>query len=222
MNKQAVTVWTIAVVVLTLIVVGLIALVTASNNQSATGVLSLPVQAGEWTTGGANASSTISLVEYSDFQCPACAFYAPWVKQLLSDIPELVLTYRYFPLTQIHQNADLSAQAVEAAGRQGRFWEMNEAVFAHQQDWAESSQAEPLFMEYAQGLGIDPVKFKQNLDSQSVKDKISQDLKSGLDSGVTGTPSFYLDGKFINNPKTYDDFVGIIKDALAASAPARS
>jgi protein-disulfide isomerase len=220
MNKQAATVWTIVIILLTLIVVGIVALVTAPK-QPTNGILSLPVQADDWTTGGVNASSTVSLVEYSDFQCPACAFYDPLVRRALSDIPELVLTYRYFPLTQTHKNADLSARAVEAAGQQGRFWEMGELLFTNQEKWANDDKAEAIFSGYAQQLGLDLTKFSEDLNSQATKDKIAKDYQSGLDSGVTGTPSFYLNGKFITNPKSYEEFVTLIKDALATSpAPA--
>jgi len=217
MDKQAATIWTIVIIVLTLIVVGIVALVTASK-QPTNGVLSLPVQVDDWTIGGANATTTISLVEYSDFQCPACAFYADWTRKLILDIPELRLTYRHFPLTKIHQNADLSARAAEAAGKQGRFWEMSELLFTNRDKWADDNKAEVIFSDYAQQLQLDPAKFTEDLNSQITKNKVSQDLESGLRSGVTGTPSFYLNGAFINNPKTYEDFVRIIEDALAASA----
>lgn len=216
MNKQAATVWTIVIIVLTLIVIGIVALVMAPK-PPADKVLSLPVQADDWTIGGESSTTTVSLVEYSDFQCPACAFYADWTRKLILDIPELKLTYRHFPLNRIHQNADLSARAAEAAGKQGKFWEISELLFVNQDNWDTNDKAETIFSGYAQQLGLDLVKFNDDLNSQAVKDEVLKDYQSGLDSGVDSTPSFYLNGKFITNPRTYEEFVTLIKDTLATS-----
>lgn len=215
-------IWIGVIVLLVLIVGGIIALVTVSNKPILV-KLAVPVHAGEWTTGGM-ATSSISLVEYSDYQCPACGLYYPWLKQLLIDEPEVALTYRNFPLSEIHQNANLAAQAAEAAGRQGQFWGMHDALFKNQSDWSEKTpaEAERAIISYAQALGINLAEFRKDLNSQEIKNKISNDYQTGLESGVNATPSFFLNGTFITNPRSYNDFVQLIKANLASSTANRS
>lgn len=214
-------IWLGALGLLVVVAGVVIALVVAANKPTIV-KLAVPVGAGDWTTGG-TATSTLSLVEYSDFQCPACAFYAPLVKQLLTDVPEVALTYRNFPLPQ-HANAELSARAAEAAGRQGHYWEMHDLLFAHQTDWAEktNTETEALFTGYATSLGVNATQFKKDLESPEIAAKVASDRQGGLDSGVNSTPSFFLNGTIINNPQTYDQFVGLIRAALASSSPAHS
>jgi protein-disulfide isomerase len=215
-------IWIAVVVVLLLIVGGIVALVVGGNKPPADIGLAVPVNASDWTTGASLATSTatttISLVEYSDFQCPACAYYYPWVKQLLADVPELAFTYRNFPLTQIHKNAELSAWSAEAAGRQGHYWEMNNLLFEHQQDWAEKTapEAQALFEQYAVSAGVNLIEFKKDLTSDLIKNKVSSDFQTGVRSGVNATPSFFLNGKFITNPRSYNEFLQLVKGTSTA------
>src|SRR5258708_7695839 len=127
-------------VVMVAIVAGMIYLISASsnigapgaaNNSIATGTAT-SVQSDDWAQGNTNAKVTV--IEYADFQCPACAAYYPVVKQLTQDFgTQVKFVYRYFPLQQ-HQNGRISAHAAEAAGRQGKFWEMHDMLFLHQND----------------------------------------------------------------------------------------
>lgn len=156
----------------------------------------------------------VVLVEYSDFQCPACAVYYPLVKKLSEEFgTALQVVYRQFPLNAIHTNADAAARAAEAANLQGKFWELHDMIFEHQSEWANSKDAAALFGQYAFSLGLNQEQFLKDMESQQVKDKVSRDLKSGWDSQVQGTPTFFLQGKKIANPSSYDAFRQLILNA---------
>ncbi|MBI4215316.1 MAG: thioredoxin domain-containing protein, partial [Parcubacteria group bacterium] len=119
---------------------------------------------------GVESAETI-LVEYSDFQCPACAYYHPIVQQLAEKYKEkLQFVYRHFPLKNIHKNAAPAAWAAEAAGKQGQFWEMQDKLFANQDEWANQKNPKDIFEQYAQSLGLDMEKFKSDFDSKEVRD----------------------------------------------------
>lgn len=200
----------IYVLVIGLVVtVGMIAgLVALQNNQAEKMVnLSVAVSADDHVFG----EGSVTLVEYSDFQCPACKAYAPLLKQLQEDFKgKLVLVYRHFPLRRIHANADAAAQAAEAADRQGKFWEMHDLIFSGQEDWAKSGSAMEKFEQYAQQLGLDLAKFKEDADSSEIKQKIQQDLNSANAMSLSGTPSFFLNGQFIPGPGSYEEFKALI------------
>ncbi|MBI5452425.1 thioredoxin domain-containing protein, partial [Candidatus Gottesmanbacteria bacterium] len=151
------------------------------------------------------------LVEYSDFQCPACAFYYSMVNSLEREIgKKMLFVYRHYPLTQ-HKNARLAAAAAEAAGLQGKFWEMHALLFENQKIWSDTDDARKIFTDYAKSLTLDMMKFEKDLDLQEVKDKVENDLKSGQALGVDATPTFYLNGKKLSNIESYEQFKQIIE-----------
>lgn len=160
------------------------------------------------------------LVEYSDLQCPACKTYHDFIKQEIeasgSGKPEVVknitFVYRHFPLTQIHKNAQDAAYAAEAAGKQGKFFEMSDAMFNTQTEWAEKSQVRDYFVELAKKLKLDTEQFKKDMDSKEVKDKVQNDVTSGGQANVNATPTFYLDGKKVDNVRSFDEFVQLLAD----------
>jgi protein-disulfide isomerase len=117
-------------------------------------------------------------------------------------------------LRQIHKNADLSARASEAAAKQGKFWEMHDMLFDNQEKWAEDNNARNIFEGYASSLELDMEKFKIDIESQDAKDKVQSDFESGRASSVTGTPTFFLNGKKIENPRSSEEFRRLIIDAL--------
>ena len=163
--------------------------------------------------GGATGSAT--LVEYSDFQCPACSAYYPVVKQLTKEFPQdLHFVYRYFPLSSIHKNARISAQAAEAAGKQNKFWEMHDLLFENQDEWANLADPKEKFKEYAKSIGLDTEKFQKDLESKEVKDKVEKDYQNGLSLGVNATPTFFLNGEKLQNPRSYEEFKAKIKGIL--------
>jgi len=157
------------------------------------------------------------LVEFGDFQCPACALYAPIISQIAKDFEnELTLVFRHFPLSQ-HKNALPSSFAVEAAGRQGKFWEMVDVVYKNQNEWSVSSKPNDYFDKYAKELGLNLEKFKTDSDSKEVRDKVQSDYADGALLGVNSTPTFYLNGEKIRAPRSLDEFKSIIASAISNS-----
>lgn len=135
------------------------------------------------------------LVEFSDFQCPAClAVQAPLTQILKKYEGKVEFVYRHFPLTSIHKNAMGASQASEAAGVQGKFWEMHDKLFATQSEWAGLGDPRDKFIEYASQLGMESDKFRQDLESQGVKDGVARDTLAAARYRLTGTPTFYLNG----------------------------
>ncbi len=165
----------------------------------------------DWIKGAPLKDAKVTLIEYSDFECPACGAYYPFVKQLGQEFKNLSIVYRHFPLSQ-HANARTAAQAAEAAGRQGKFWEMHNVLFDNQNNWAGSASAEETFTAYAQTLGLNIEKFTTDFYSSQTKTKIEADYQSG-GSAIDGTPTFFLNDKKIQNPQNYDDFRSIIQQA---------
>ena len=137
-----------------------------------------PVSASDWTKGDKNAA--VTLVEYADFQCPACGTYYPIVKQVVEKYGNRILyVYREFPLAQIHKNGDLAARAAEAAGLQGKYWEMLDQLYTNQNSWAEASDAESQMEAYAKTIGMDTARWRSDLNGAAVKDKIAADVDGG-------------------------------------------
>src|SRR3989344_1274478 len=129
-----------------------------------------------------NSAALITLVEYSDFQCPACASYFPLVKKLLEENSDKIrFVYRHFPLPQ-HQNARLAASAAEAAGLQNKFWENHDLIFENQFRWEKLSNAKASeeFTGYATQLGVNLQKFAEDLNSEELKTKVENDYLSGI------------------------------------------
>jgi protein-disulfide isomerase len=167
----------------------------------------------DWKKGNPNAP--VVLVEYSDFQCPACAYYALMVSKLISEYPDKTLfVYRHFPLASIHKNAHLASYAAEAAGKQDKFWEMYEKIFANQNVWSNNNQAKEIFLDYAKELGLDENKFSLDITSPDVKNKVFQDYQSAILYQLNATPSFFLNGKKIQPPRTLEEFKLILEQEL--------
>ena len=136
------------------------------------------------------ATAPVTLVEYGDYECPYCLAAVPIVgdlRELLGD--QLRFVFRHFPLTGSHPHAQRAAEAAEAAGVQGRFYEMHLVLFEHQ-DALEDDDLSA----YAADLGLDTARFKREFDAHAHASRVREDVQSGLGSGVTGTPRFYLDG----------------------------
>ena len=153
------------------------------------------------------------MVEYGDFQWPACANYFPLIKQVEEKYADKVsFQFRHFPLIQIHPNAMAASRAAEAAGNQGKFFEMHDMLYENQ-----DSNPTSVFENYASQLGLDMSKYQTDVGSQETNAVINADLKAGQAAGVNSTPTFYLDGKKIeSNPQTADEFYKLIDEALAA------
>jgi len=163
----------------------------------------------------ASGSGTITMVEFGDFQCPACGAYYPVVKQVVSDFhTQINYVFRNFPLDSIHPNAHIAAQAAEAAGVQGKYWEMHDMLYVKQAEWSDKSNARDIFAGYAQSLGLDVNKFKTDIDSSVVTSKVQEDISDGNALTINQTPTFFINGQMIDNPATFADFETLIKSAI--------
>lgn len=142
------------------------------------------------------ANAPITLEEFSDFQCPTCGLMHTVLKQLLIKYPtQLRLAFRHFPLRQIHRHAAEAALAAEAAGLQGKFWEMHDLLYEKQSEWSGVETAIPLFMQYAQSLGLDTARFARDMTSTTASMRVLADERLGQSLGLTGTPTFFIDGR---------------------------
>lgn len=174
----------------------------------------------------------ITLVEYGDFQCPVCGLYEPTVKQVAEKYKDdIQLQFRHFPLQQVHPNAFAGSRAAEAASYQGKFWEMHDMLYAQQNDWSAASDPVSMFNNYAKTLGLNVNQFKTDFTSSKVNKAINADIAAGNKLKVSGTPSFFLNGKQIkltdlvgsNNYPTLEKFSAVIDAAIkeqAAKKPA--
>lgn len=150
-----------------------------------------------------NASSKIRLIEYGDFQCPYCGDAHPVIKSVMEDYGDKIsFVFRNFPLTTAHPNALAAATAVEAAGLQGKYWQMHNLVFESQSEWSSltSEQRTARFTTYATQAGVtDLEKFKADISTgDSIKKKISFDQSLARGLGVTGTPAFFVNGEKVD------------------------
>jgi protein-disulfide isomerase len=163
----------------------------------------------DWVKG--NRDAKIVLIEYSDFQCPACGFYFHLLKKLEEEFGEnIAIVYRHFPLSSIHPNAKAAAYAAEAAGKQGKFWEMHDLIFANQSEWSDKKNVDEIFVRYAQILNLNIDQFKKDFLSKEIKQKIENSYKNALKLGLNSTPTFFLNGKKIANPRNYEDFKNLV------------
>ena len=180
------------------------------------GVSDIPATAitdSDWKAG--NKDAKVNVIEYGDFECPACAAYAPIFKQLVVDYGDRVLfVFRNYPLPQ-HPSAKPAAYAAGAAGLQGKFWEIHDMLFENQKEWSSYSNAKEIFIKYAQSLNLDVERFKNDLDSKEVKGKGDNDYQKGVGLGVNATPTFFLNGDKLDNPRSYEEFKNIVQKAVS-------
>lgn len=164
---------------------------------------------------GENAKK-VTLVEYGDFQCPACGAFFPLIQELKQKYgKDIQFQFRHYPLSQIHQNARSSSRAAEAASRQGKFWEMHDILYEQQQTWQSSTSAPAIFETFAGQIGLNLAKYKTDFASANVNETINADYAEGTRLGVTSTPTFFLQGKKItDNPRTIEDFSKLIDQAI--------
>jgi protein-disulfide isomerase len=133
----------------------------------------------------------LELVEYGDFQCPYCTAAYPIVKRIRDQLAgRLLFAFRHFPLRDIHPDAQRAAEASEAAAAQGAFWEMHDTLYE-----AGGALARQDLVSYASELGLDAERFAADLDSGANAPRVQRDVDSGLASGVTGTPGFFVGGR---------------------------
>ena len=169
-----------------------------------------PVSERDHVAGSADAP--VTLVEYGDFECPHCGHAFPIVEALREHFKDrLRFVFRNFPLNEMHPHAELAAEAAEAAGAQGRFWEMHSTLFTHQ------SRLEPEnVLHYAKQIGLNVDKFTEALKTRAFQARVREDFLSGARSGVNGTPTFFINGA------RYDDMPEFAAMARAIEAAANA
>jgi protein-disulfide isomerase len=169
--------------------------------------------------------SGVVLVEYADFQCPGCASFYPILKEIKERYKdEISFQFVNFPLSQIHPNAIPAHRAAHAASMQGKFWEMHDVLYENQTVWQSSTNIVRDLEAYATQIGLDLAKFKTDYASATTNKIIQADIKTGQDKNVTGTPTFFLDGKQIednNSIATVEKFSKLIEDAIEAKTGKR-
>ncbi|HEY8108826.1 MAG TPA: thioredoxin domain-containing protein [Patescibacteria group bacterium] len=147
-----------------------------------------------------NPKAKVTVVEFADLQCPACAAAQPTVQQVKKQFGDRVnFVWRHFPLS-IHQNAQAAAHAAEAANEQGKFFPYTDKLFASQEAWSEVANANAiqLFVSYGTGLGVDGAAIKDAASGQKYKTKIKKDMADGEALQVVSTPTFFVDGKRVD------------------------
>ena len=151
-------------------------------------------------------SSPVVLEEYGDYQCPPCGMLYPVLKDIEHEYgKQLQIVFHHFPLTKIHKNAMNASRAAEAARNQGKFWEMHDRLYRNQNTWKDLDDPRPVFIQYAQELGLNADRFKRDLDSPEVEQRIATDMQKGTNAGVTGTPTVFIEGQMLLYEKTTPD-----------------
>lgn len=215
----------IGIIVTIALIVGGVLLMTRGTTSGKKAISSeILVPAHEYIAGGiengnylsANSSPKVTLVEFGDYQCPACIEYHPFVKRLLTDFSgQINYVFRNYPLSQ-HANAPISAYAAEAAGLQGKYWQMHDKIYESTGEWVASTDAKSIFIGYAGVLGLDVKKFTSDIDSNDVKNKVQADTNDGNLVKLDATPTFYLNGiKVSGLAGSYDGFKSLINSELS-------
>ncbi|MFB6224950.1 MAG: DsbA family protein [Candidatus Paceibacteria bacterium] len=147
----------------------------------------------------------VTVIEYGDFQCPACKRYKPLLDKLIKENDNVQFVYRHYPLTQVHQNAQIAAQASEAAANQGAFWKYHDKLFEAQDEWKNKDNPKETFIAYAEELGLDTDQFKKDMTSSEIKKRVSEESRNARQAGVQSTPTIVVDGQILNElPSSYE------------------
>ncbi|MCW9706954.1 DsbA family protein [Fodinibius salsisoli] len=158
----------------------------------------------------------VVLTEYSDYQCPACAYYHPIVEKIKNEMGDKVeVQLRFFPLNG-HRYSALAARAAQAAKNQDKFYEMHALLFENQQQWSQASNPVTAIVNFARELELDLNQFTEDLNAGETQKIVMEQKQEGADMGVNSTPTFYLDGEEVEPlPKTYEEFKAQIEERLA-------
>jgi len=155
-------------------------------------------------------SAKVTIVEWADFQCPFCVRVDPTLDKIAKEYGDKVrFAFKHLPLS-MHAKARAAHTAAEAAHRQGKFWEMHDRIFANPKDLSEET-----YLRYANEIGLDIEKYKSDFSSSSVRKVIDADLAKARELGVSGTPSFFINGRFLSGAQPYASFARVIDEELA-------
>ena len=186
-----------------------------ATNEEATNILT--VAADDHSKGSSDAK--VTLVEYLDFECEACGAYYPLIKQLAAEFPnDLRVVTRYFPLPG-HKNSMTAALAVEAASKQGKYWEMHDTLFENQEKWGNKAVPTPqVFEEYAKQIGLDMEKFKTDVADPAIRARVQRDFDASEKLGNNSTPSLFVSSKKIENPRSYEALKALIQAEIGEAS----
>ncbi len=180
-------------------------------SQSNESTLRLPVGDRDHREGPADAP--VTLVEYGDYQCSYCGEAFPIVKKVQATLGDrLQFVFRNFPLTTVHEHAQDAAEAAESAGAQGKFWEMHDAIYLHQDDLSTDG-----LVRIGESIGIDAGKLKSDLSAHTFQARVYEDFMSGARSGVNGTPSFFINGIRYDGSWDYETLVAVLEKVAESS-----
>ena len=169
------------------------------------------IRENDWIRG--NPDADLIIVKYSDFQCPACRFYASFDNQISSEYADEVLfVRRYFPLRSF-QFSRLAAKYAEAAGRQGKFWEMHDLLYINQHVWS-GGGAETIFQNFADSLDLDSEQLQTDLLDPAIQERIESDYQDGRTLGIRGVPTIYVRGEQVSLPNSLDAYRSLIESKL--------
>jgi protein-disulfide isomerase len=166
-------------------------------------------------------NAPVTLEEFGDYQCPPCGNLHPVLKRIEHDYGSRVrVVFRNLPLESIHKNAFLAARAAEAAGLQGKFWEMHDLLYERQKDWSGVPLPRPVFSGYARQLGLDIARFERDIDRPEVGVRIGADMRRADSLRVSSTPTVFLNGRELPPSKSLDEkeLRGEIDAALAGKS----
>jgi protein-disulfide isomerase len=156
-----------------------------------------------------NPDAPVTLLEYGDYECPDCLNTEPIIKKLLDRFGDrLRVVFRHFPKNSIHPHASAAAEAAEAAGAQGKFWEMHETLFAHQHELADMDLTHLALL-----LGLDVYRFSRDSESHAFPKRVREHYDSGIASGVTHTPTFFINGCRYRGRNDFESLVNAIESA---------
>lgn len=166
------------------------------------------------------ADAKVTVIEFADFQCPACAAFEEVINPIMTEYADRVrFVFKHFPLTQIHKNAMNAAIVAEAAGVQGKFWEAKKLIYEKQTEWSSALDAKEKLVTYMATLGLDIAKLNQDMASEDVKSRVMNNLKEATSLQLPGTPSIIIDGIKVNtsNIGTVELFRKFLDSKLATS-----
>jgi protein-disulfide isomerase len=212
----------IIAIVLAVAVIGLTFLLRSGRNGES--FSSAPIPVSKEAQRKPPAGVVVTLEEFGDYQCPPCGALHPTLKKLKQEFgSNLNFVFRNLPLTTIHKNSLVAAQAAEAARMQNHFWEMHDLLYENQDLWKDDIDPKNIFLKFATDLGLDTARFMRDMDDKQVKLRIEADESAAAELGINGTPTLLLDGRQlrpeVTNPEGIRKGIEYIISHKASSAP---
>jgi len=199
----------LGVVISAVVIIGAI-IAFSTHNKASSGTVTVDTTLGQ-KLGPDDAK--VKIVEFGDLQCPACAAAATEFRNVQKNNPDVQIIFRYFPLIEIHKNAQIAAQAAEAAGKQDKFWQFYDVMYERQTQWESDTDPTGRFSGYATELGMDGSRFVSDMNSDDAKNVVKRDLDFALASNFNQTPTFVINGKVVVGGQTASDWQKLVAEA---------